>query len=158
MSWRETNFWNGDIGAATSENVRSDKCAQRRLRSACSSAQSDQSLRCPHEETLNPSLSKMRPVKIQIRLRECTGWSESRLGAHFRRYVFWHCGSFLDMPTVMRYASAAIAPNIQAPLLLYQPKCSQMTVSLKSVSSSYDSLRDQLTAWAQLFKANDVVS
>ena len=29
-------------------------CAQRRLRSAWASAQSDQSLRCPHEETLDP--------------------------------------------------------------------------------------------------------
>ena len=31
-------------------------CAQRRLRSAWASAQSDQSLRCPHEETLGPKL------------------------------------------------------------------------------------------------------
>ena len=30
------------------------ECAQRRLRSAWASAQSDQSLRCPHEETLGP--------------------------------------------------------------------------------------------------------
>ena len=29
-------------------------CAQRRLRSAWASAQSDQSLRCPHEEALGP--------------------------------------------------------------------------------------------------------
>ena len=29
-------------------------CAQRRLRSAWASAQSDQSLRCPHEESLGP--------------------------------------------------------------------------------------------------------
>ena len=29
-------------------------CAQRRLRSAWASAQSDQSLRCPHEERLEP--------------------------------------------------------------------------------------------------------
>ena len=29
-------------------------CAQRRLRSAWASAQSDQSLRCPHEERLGP--------------------------------------------------------------------------------------------------------
>ena len=29
-------------------------CAERRLRSAWASAQSDQSLRCPHEETLGP--------------------------------------------------------------------------------------------------------
>ena len=28
-------------------------------------------LRCPHEETLHPWLSEMRPVKILIRLREC---------------------------------------------------------------------------------------
>ena len=35
--------------------------------SAC--AQSDQSLRCSHEETLQPWLSKMRSVKILIRLR-----------------------------------------------------------------------------------------
>ena len=43
--------------------------AQRRLRSDCASAQSDQSLRCPHVETLHPWLSKMHPVKILIRLR-----------------------------------------------------------------------------------------
>ena len=29
-------------------------CAQRRLRSAWASAQSDQNLRCPHEESLGP--------------------------------------------------------------------------------------------------------
>ena len=29
-------------------------CAQRRLRLAWAAAQSDQSLRCPHEETLGP--------------------------------------------------------------------------------------------------------
>ena len=32
-------------------------CGQRRLRSAWASAQSDQSLRCPHEERLEPKLS-----------------------------------------------------------------------------------------------------
>ena len=30
-----------------------------------------QSNRCPHEETLHTWLSKMRPAKIQIRLRKC---------------------------------------------------------------------------------------
>ena len=54
-------------------NVPSDIRAQRRFKSACASVQSDQSLRCPHEETLHPWLSKMRPVKILIRLRECAG-------------------------------------------------------------------------------------
>ena len=51
-------------------NVTSDVCAQRRLESACASAQSDQSLRCPHEELLHPWLIKMHPVKILIRLRK----------------------------------------------------------------------------------------
>ena len=46
------------------------------------------SLRCPHEETLHPWLSKMRPVKTLIRLRECAGWSETSQGALIRRYVF----------------------------------------------------------------------
>ena len=32
---------------------------------------SDQSLCCPHEETLQQLLSKMRPIKILIRLRKC---------------------------------------------------------------------------------------
>ena len=42
-------------------------------------------IRCPHKETLYPWLSKMRSVKILIRLRECAGLSESSLGAHVRR-------------------------------------------------------------------------
>ena len=42
--------------------------AKQRLKSARASAQSDQSRRCPQEETLHP---KMRPVKILIRLRLC---------------------------------------------------------------------------------------
>ena len=33
--------------------------------------QSDQCIRCQHEENLHPWLSKMRPAKILIRLREC---------------------------------------------------------------------------------------
>ena len=53
------------------ENVASYMCPLRRLKSDCVSAQSDLSLRCPHDETLQPWLSKMRPVKILIRLRIC---------------------------------------------------------------------------------------
>ena len=55
--------------------------------------QSAQRLRCPHEETLHPWLSKMRPVKIPIRLRECTGWSESSLGIHAQKYGFLRCSA-----------------------------------------------------------------
>ena len=30
-------------------------------------------------------------MKLPIRLHECAGWSESSVGAHVRRYVFWRC-------------------------------------------------------------------
>ena len=65
-------------------------CAQRRLRSAWASAQSDQSLRCPQTlwETLSPSLPFERTVKTLIRLGGCPGWSESSLGAHS---LCWFC-------------------------------------------------------------------
>ena len=46
------------------------------------SAQSYQSLRCPHEETLGTSLPTERTAKTLIRLGGCPGWSESLLGAH----------------------------------------------------------------------------
>ena len=42
------------IWAAAWQNQQNDLCAQWRLRSAWATAQSDQSLRCPHEETLDP--------------------------------------------------------------------------------------------------------
>ena len=51
-------------------------------------------IRYPGEETWHPWLSKMCPVKILIRLCECTVWSESSLGAHVWRYVFWRCSFY----------------------------------------------------------------
>ena len=69
-----------------------DMCAQRRLRSACTFVQSDQSLRCPLEDILYHWLSNMRTVKILIKLRECACWSESSFATHVRRYVFSQCG------------------------------------------------------------------
>ena len=55
---------------AMSEDVPSYMWDERRLKSTCACAQSDQSIRCPHEETLHSWLSKMRPVTILIRMRE----------------------------------------------------------------------------------------
>ena len=49
------------------------KCAPNNDKSVCPSTQSDQSLLSPHEETLHPWLSKMRPGKILISLCECAG-------------------------------------------------------------------------------------
>ena len=40
--------------AASWQNQQNGMCAQRRLRSAWASAQSDQSLCCPHEESMGP--------------------------------------------------------------------------------------------------------
>ena len=46
--------------AASWQNQKSGMCAQRKLRSAWAPAQSDQSLCCPHEETLDPQLPTHR--------------------------------------------------------------------------------------------------
>ena len=63
--------------------------AKRRLRSAWASTQSDQSLRCPHEESFGPWLPIERTAKTQISLGGgCPGWSESSLGAHS---LCWFC-------------------------------------------------------------------
>ena len=59
----------------TKTNKQTDKCAQRRLRSALASAQSDHSLRCPLE--VSYPLSAQRRLVI---LGGCPGWSESSLG------------------------------------------------------------------------------
>ena len=69
------------IWAPTWENVPSYMCAQRRLKSACASAQSDLSLPYPHGQILHLCLSKMCQMKSLIRLFECAGWSESSVGA-----------------------------------------------------------------------------
>ena len=79
------------IWDAMRENIPSDMFIQRRLKSACASAQSEEGLRLPHEYPWHP---KMRPVKILISLRECAGWSESSLGSKIRRCIFWHSRLF----------------------------------------------------------------
>ena len=85
-----------------------DLCAQWRLRSAWASAQSDQNICCPHEETLGPCLSLERTAKALIRLGGCPVWSESSLGAQVISLVLscpvsiqcYYCMShFTVMPT-----------------------------------------------------------
>ena len=73
-----------DNWAASWQNQQNGMCAQRRLRSACASAQSDQSLRCPQEESLGPWLPNECPVWVfaVCSMGRCPGWSESSLGAH----------------------------------------------------------------------------
>ena len=66
------------------------------LRPTKTQISSYQSLRCPHEQLLHPWLSKMRSLKILIKLRVCAGWSNFSLYAHVLRYIFWLCGSFIS--------------------------------------------------------------
>ena len=68
--------------------------AQWRLRLAWASAQSDQSLRCPHEEAwvLCYPWSAQRRL---IRLGKCPGWSESSLGAQVILLVLSIGGSYM---------------------------------------------------------------
>ena len=56
-------------------------CAQRRLRSAWASVQSDQSLRCLLIEQLKSQGFFMRTVKTLIRRGGCPAWFETSLGA-----------------------------------------------------------------------------
>ena len=48
------------IWAASWQNQQNGMCAQRRLRSAWASTHSDHSLRCPHEESLDPLSTRWR--------------------------------------------------------------------------------------------------
>ena len=86
-------FYYKEKWAVSWQNQQNDLCAQRRLRSACVSAQFDQSLRCPPKQTLGPQLPIERTAKTLIRLGRCPGWSESLLGAHAILLVVSWCGS-----------------------------------------------------------------
>ena len=66
------NLYADTIQPLREKKVPSDMCANEDS-DHCASAQSDQSLRCPHEDILRPWLSKLQPVKNMIRLHECAG-------------------------------------------------------------------------------------
>ena len=83
-----------DILTETAENVLSDMCAQRRFRSACAFAQSDQNLHWAHFGLTRMWSFFLLKTKALISLRDCAGWFESSLGAHVRRYVFGRCRSY----------------------------------------------------------------
>ena len=63
-------------------------CVQRKFRSACAFAQSDQNPHWAHFGWILMQSFFMRTTKTLIRLGGCAGWSESPLGAHVRRYGF----------------------------------------------------------------------
>ena len=85
-----------EIWAASWQNQQNGLCAQRRLRSALASALSDQSLRCPYEETLGPQLPTERTAKTLIRLSGCPGWSEPYAGRSVILLVLSWAGSYSE--------------------------------------------------------------
>ena len=70
------------IWAATWENVPSDMFTRHRLKSACASAQSDQGLQCPVEETLHPCLSseEFDQTALMYRLNWIFQWAHRSEG------------------------------------------------------------------------------
>ena len=86
-------------------------CAQRRLRSAWASAKSDQSLCCPHEESLGPYLPIERTAKTLIRLGGCPGWPEFFAGCTLTLLVLSCRGSNVTLslhfsPLHLKYRSS----------------------------------------------------
>ena len=63
------------------QNQQNDLCAQRKPRSVGSSAQSDQSLGCPHEESLGLLVTDKAPSEDSDQTGWMQGWFESSLGA-----------------------------------------------------------------------------
>ena len=53
-------------------------CTQRRLRSAWTSTQSDQSLRCLHEESLGP------PLPIECTVETLSDWADAEVDPSLR--------------------------------------------------------------------------
>ena len=69
---------------ASWQNQQNGMCAQRRLRSA----QADQSLRCPHEESLGPKLPIERTAKTdQTGRMPRLSWDFARAHSHFDGFV-----------------------------------------------------------------------
>ena len=80
--------WRSSSWAASWQNQQNGMCAQRRLRSALASAQSDQSLHCPLEESLGPWLPIKRTAKSdQTRRMPKLIWVFAWRTCHFIGFV-----------------------------------------------------------------------
>ena len=82
---------------------KNDLCAQQGLKTAWTSAQSDQSLYRPPEETLGPYLPIEHTVKTLARLHECAGWSESSLAAHVILLFYLHLHRLINVFTFLTF-------------------------------------------------------
>ena len=98
-----TKIWFLQIWAATWQNQQNGMCAQQRLSSAWTTAQSDQSLRWPHQESLCPNLPIEPTAKTLIRLGRCPGWSESMLGT---QSFCWFCCAAAHSSDWLKFSAA----------------------------------------------------
>ena len=76
------------IWTATWQNQQNDLCAQRRLWSAWKSAQSDQSLHCPHEGTLSTHWAHSEDSDQTGRMPRLI-WVFAGRTCHFVSFVMW---------------------------------------------------------------------
>ena len=85
-------LWLLYIWASTPENVPSDMCAQRRFRSACAFAQSDQNLPSAHFGLPRMQSFFMRTTMTLISPHRCAGWFECvlRTCQKVRFLTLWH--------------------------------------------------------------------
>ena len=118
-------------------------CAQRWLRSAWASAQPDQSLRCPHEETFGPQLPIERTAKTLIRLGGCPGWSESSLGAKTILLVLsWGGSNVREYPAMCQCQvwNLCCSPGQREPY----------TFNIQTLQLQYQNISLFLMTWVQL--------
>ena len=124
-------------------------CVQRRLRSAWASAQSDQSLLCPHEETLGLQLPIECTAKTLIRLGGCPGWSESSLGAQSFCcfcHVVAQVSQYANGPVSRRCFTREISRKIELITLLPGSRlCVQFVIRLQSRDREFEPLLGHIT-------------
>ena len=133
------------IWARAWQNQQNTVCAQRRLRSAWASAQSDQSLRCPHEGSLGPYVPIEHTAKRLIRLGGCPGWSESSLGAHAILVILSYACSFVKGLSGSQLYVPILKPVIPDWIQVCKDTCEHFT--LHSCFCSRLSLGREIRGW-----------
>ena len=93
--------------AAALQNQQNGHCVQRRHRLVCASAQSDQSLRCPHEEKLGPQLSIERTAKCE----DWSDWAGAQADLSLRwaqRPFCWFCHEVANIQKVHPFFASGL--------------------------------------------------
>ena len=114
------NYYDSHIGAASWQNKQNGMCAQRKLRSAWASAQSDQSLRCVLSGPKGPKLSSCGQRRLwsdcadaQADLRLWSDWADAQADlslrwAHMPFCWFCHEAAHMILSGRCKYSSVMI--------------------------------------------------